>query len=78
LCFSATLSGGGEIVTFLFPRKPGIEWSVTETDGKERREFEVSAGNSQDTVIIPASGAWVWTRTTAGEVIETVCAALTE
>jgi hypothetical protein len=75
LSFSATLDDGGEIITFLLPRKPGTEWSVTETEGEERRGFEVSGGNSRDTVIIPASGVWIWTRTSGGKVIDTVCAA---
>lgn len=82
LRFSATLDGSqdgsGEIVTFLLPRKPGTQWDVTEIETNEGRGFEVRGANSRDTVIIPASGAWLWTRTIAGEVSERLCAALTE
>ena len=78
LRFSTTLNGGGEIVTFLLPQKPGIQWNVTEIQTSEGRGFEVRGANSRDTVIIPASGAWIWTRTIAGEVSERLCAALTE
>ena len=78
LTFSATLNSGGEIVTFLLPQKPGVQWDVTEIETSEGRVFEVRAANSRDTVIIPASGPWVWTRTIAGRVSERLCAALTE
>ena len=78
LQFSASLNGNGEIVTFLLPRLPGREWSVKEVGSSEGRAFEVSVGNDRDTVIIPASGPWLWTRTRDGEVSERLCAALTE
>jgi hypothetical protein len=82
LRFSATLDSSrgrrGEIVTFLLPRFPGVEWSVKEFEASEGRAFEVSVGNDRDTVIIPASGPWIWTRTRDGEVSERLCAALTE
>jgi hypothetical protein len=78
LRFSANLNGNGDIVTFLLPRKPGTHWDVTEIETNEGREFQVRAGNTRDTVIIPASGPWFWTRTSAGEVSESLCAALTE
>jgi hypothetical protein len=82
LRFSATLDGGGErsveVVTFLLPRHAGIKWSVKEVGSSEGRSFEVSVGNDRDTVIIPASGPWVWTRSRDGEVSERLCAALTE
>ena len=82
LRFSATLdgsqAGSGEIVTFLLPQKPGTQWDVTEIETNEGRGFEVRGANSRDTVIIPASGAWLWTRAVAGEVSERLCAALTE
>jgi hypothetical protein len=82
LRFSATLdgsqTGSGEIVTFLLPQKPGTQWDVTEIETNKGRGFEVRGANSRDTVIIPASGAWLWTRAVAGEVSERLCAALTE
>ena len=78
LRFSANLNGNGEIVTFLLPQQSGTQWDVTEIETNEGREFEVRAGNTRDTVIIPASGPWLWTRTSAGEVSESLCAALTE
>ena len=78
LRFSANFNGSGELITFLLPQKPGTTWHVTEVETNEGREFQVSAGNARDTVIIPASGPWLWTRTIAGEVSERLCAALTE
>lgn len=78
LRFSASLSGGGEIVTFLLPRQPGTEWDVKEVNTTDGRGFEVRGANARDTVMIPNSGAWTWTRTVAGEVSERLCAALTE
>jgi hypothetical protein len=78
LRFSTTLPGSGDIVTFLLPPHPGRVWRVNEVEAHEGCAFEVSAGNSRDTVIIPNSGAWIWTRTIAGEVSERLCAALTE
>lgn len=78
LSFSASLNGNGEIVTFLLPHEPGIQWDVREIQTSEGRGFAVEGANSRDTVIIPASGPWVCTRTSAGEVSERLCAALTE
>lgn len=79
LRFSTTLPiGGGDIVTFLLPRNPGIEWRVREVEAPDALAFEVLRGNNRDTVIIPVSGAWTWSRTIAGEVSERLCAALTE
>jgi len=78
LQFSATLNGNGDIVTFLIPRKPGVHRDVREIQTSEGRGFEVEGANSRDTVIIPASGPWVWTRTSAGAVSERLCAVLTE
>lgn len=79
LRFSTTLpTGGGDIVTFLLPRNGGSEWRVSESETQDGRAFEVFRGNNRDTVIIPASGAWTWIRTSAGEVSERLCAALTE
>ena len=78
LSFSASLNGNGEIVTFLLPQKPGIHRDVREIQTSEGRGFAVEGANLRDTVIIPASGPWVWTRTSAGEVSERLCAALTE
>ena len=78
LRFSAALPGSGDIVTLLLPRQPGIEWRVNEIDAQDGRAFEVFRGNNRDTVIIPASGPWLWTRATDGQTSERLCAALTE
>jgi hypothetical protein len=78
LRFSATLPGSGDIVTFLLPQKPGMEWRVNEVEAPDACAFEVSVGNNRDTVIIPASGPWVWTRVTDGKTSERLCAASTE
>jgi hypothetical protein len=75
LSFAATLQGDGDVITFLLPPKPGTEWTVTEIETKDGRAFEVGGANSRDVVIIPRSGAWVWTRTPrtgSGQVRETV------
>lgn len=72
LSFAATLQGGGDVITFLLPPKPGTEWTVTEIEAEDGRAFEVSGANSRDVVIIPRSGAWVWTRTIEGQVREYV------
>jgi len=79
LRFSTTLPvGGGNVVTFLLPRNSGTEWRVQEIEAHDGRAFEVRRGNNRDTVIIPAYGPWIWTRTTDGETTERLCAALTE
>jgi Heparinase II/III-like protein/Heparinase II/III N-terminus len=83
LKFSATLDGGGEIVTFLLPRRGEAQWSVKEIEAPDDREFagrvfEVRGANTRDTVMIPTSGAWSWTRAIDGVVSERLCAALTE
>ncbi len=70
--FSATLQGGGDIISFLLPHKPGIEWAVREIEASNARAFEVSGANSVDLVMIPVADAWVWTRSINGLVIETV------
>ncbi|HEX6715494.1 MAG TPA: hypothetical protein VF088_00200, partial [Pyrinomonadaceae bacterium] len=71
-CFSAALSGRGEIISFLLPAKAGAEWVVREIEAQDGRAFEVHEGKSVDLVIIPAAGAWVWTRTIDGQVQETL------
>jgi Heparinase II/III-like protein/Heparinase II/III N-terminus len=78
LRFSATLRGGGEIVTFLLPKDARIDRQVREIETESGRAFEVFVGNIRDTVIIPASGPWIWTRATDGKTSERLCAALTE
>jgi hypothetical protein len=69
--FSATLSGSDEVITFLLPREAETECTVTEVAAQEGRAFEVHAGNCVDLVIIPAVGAWVWTRNIDGQTLET-------
>jgi len=70
--FSAVLKAGGEIISFLVPRKLGVELKVREIEEHDGRAFEVSGGNSVDLVIIPQAGTWIWTRTIDGQVQETV------
>jgi hypothetical protein len=72
LRFTATLKGGGDLVTFVLPQKGGIEWAVKEIEANDGRAFEVSGANSVDVVMVPASGAWVWTRSVDGHVREKV------
>ena len=62
------MKGGAEIISFLLPQKPGTDWKVREIEAQGGRAFEVSGGKTVDLVIIPAAGAWVWTRTIEGEV----------
>lgn len=71
LTFAATLKDG-DIISFLLPRIPGTKWKVRQIEAKDGRAFEVSGANSVDVVIIPASGAWMWTRSIDGQVRETV------
>ena len=72
LGFTATMKGGGDLITFLLPQKPGTGWKAKEIEAKNGRAFEVAGANSLDVVIIPPSGAWVWTRSIDGHVRETV------
>jgi hypothetical protein len=69
--FSATLRGGEDVISFLLPRNPGIEWRVIETATEEGRVFEVSQGQIRDIVMI-GSGQWLWKRFVDGELQETV------
>lgn len=69
--FSATVGGSGEMITFLLPRKAETECTVTEVEMQDGRAFEVRGGNRMDLVIIPAVGAWVWTRNIDGQAAET-------
>ncbi|HEV2833965.1 MAG TPA: alginate lyase family protein [Pyrinomonadaceae bacterium] len=69
--FSATLRGGEDVISFLLPRKPGIEWRVTEMEAEEGRAFDVSQGKTRDLVMI-RSGQWVWKRFVDGELQEIV------
>ena len=68
--FSATLKSGADVVSFLMP--PGNEWVVREIEGQGGRKFAVNGAKSEDLVIIPPTGAWLWTRSIDGEVRETV------
>ncbi|HEX6717465.1 MAG TPA: alginate lyase family protein, partial [Pyrinomonadaceae bacterium] len=45
-CFSAALSGRGEIISFLLPAKAGAEWVVREIEAQDGRAFEVHEGKS--------------------------------
>ena len=67
--FSATLKARAEVISFLIPG-PGL--AVREIESQDGRAFEVYGAKSVDLVIIPAVGAWVWTRIVNGEVQETV------
>ena len=69
ISFSATLQGGEDVISFLLPRKAGIEWRVTETEAEEGRAFEVSRGKTRDVVMI-RSGQWLWKRFIDGELQE--------
>lgn len=69
--FSATLRSGGDVISFLLPRKAGLEWRVIEKEGEEGRGFEVSRGQIRDIVMI-RSGQWLWKRFVDGELQETV------
>ena len=70
--FSATLKGGGEIVSFLLPPKPGSDWVVKELEAQDGRAFEVRGANTVDLVIMPSADAWVWTRSIDGASTEQV------
>jgi heparinase II/III-like protein len=72
LSFSATLKGGGEIVSFLLPPKPATDWVVKELEAQEARAFEVRGANTVDLVIMPIADAWVWTRSIDGVSTEQV------
>ncbi len=69
--FSATLRDGEDVITFLLPRKAGIERQVIEIEAEEGRAFEVSRGKTLDVVMI-RSGQWLWKRFVDGELQEIV------
>jgi hypothetical protein len=79
LSFTAASKGSTEIISFLLPQNPGTDWQVREIGAQEGRAFEVCGAKTVDLVIIPAAGAWIWTRTIEGGCKETIsiCAALT-
>ena len=69
--FAANLKDGKDVVSFLFPRNPGVEWKVTEIEPQAGRTFEVTGGKTRDLVMI-RPGEWIWKRFGNGELQDTV------
>jgi len=69
--FTAVLGAGGDIVSFLLPRRSGFEWVIEEIEASDGRAFEVVGGKTRDLVMI-RSGEWVWKRFVDGQLQETV------
>ncbi len=71
ISFAANLAVDKDVISFLLPQTPGVDWKVTEIDAPDGRAFEVVGGKTRDLVMIRVC-EWVWKRFVDGQLKEMV------